>query len=333
MRILAIESTCDETGAAIVEPADAGVKVLGEALASSAKIHIQYGGVVPEVAAREQLKTIIPVVESVLKEAQLRPADLDALAVATGPGLVGSLLVGVETAKALALAWQKPIISVNHLVAHIFANWIDTANIPQFPALALVVSGGHTDLIYLHDARKWHWLGGTRDDAAGECFDKCARILGLGYPGGPALETAALAGHQDPVVKLPRPLLHEPTLDLSFSGLKSALGQALEKDPGASRSALAAEVIQAVVDSLVVKTELALNQVPAKSLILAGGVAANELLRQRLSIVAKNARVSFYTPQKRYCTDNPAMVGAAALFRPEPTAALELTVSPNLEVV
>lgn len=336
MKVLAIESTCDETGAAVVESKGNQATVVSEALASSAKIHQEYGGVVPEVAAREQLKVIVPVLESVLKDSGLNPEDLDAIAVAAGPGLIGSLLVGVETAKSLALAWDKPLIPVNHLVAHVFANWIKgdaNPKAPEFPALALIVSGGHTDLVFLETADNWQWLGGTRDDAAGECFDKCARILGLGYPGGPALEQAALTANPQHRLELPRPLKHEETLDLSFSGLKSAVSQLVKADPSLDANLLAKEVIEAVVDSLVVKTDLALKQYPAKSLVLAGGVAANQLLRDRLGLVAKHAGVSLFLPELKYCTDNPAMIGAAAILRPRPVTPLMVSAQPTWGVI
>jgi N6-L-threonylcarbamoyladenine synthase len=336
MRVLAIESTCDETGAAIVEPSGNQVKIISQALASSAEIHQQYGGVVPEVAAREQLKVIIPVIETALKKAKMSGEDLDAIAVAVGPGLIGSLLVGVETAKTLALAWNKPIIPVNHLVAHVLANWIKADSgptPPPLPALALVVSGGHTDLVYLHSLDRWEWLSGTRDDAAGECLDKCARILDLGYPGGPALEKAALAHSSGEVPHLPRPLIHDSSLDWSFSGLKSAVAQLRYSQPELDKGAIAEGVLQAVSDSLVAKIELALKQYPVRSLILAGGVAANQLLRNKLDVAAVEAGVEFYFPPFAYCTDNPGMIGAAAILRPKEMSPLEIEVDPSLEVV
>lgn len=336
MKVLAIESTCDETGVAVVESAGDQVRVLSQSLASSAQIHQQYGGVVPEVAAREQLRSIIPTLESALAESGLEAKILDAVAVAVGPGLIGSLLVGVETAKALALAWDLPLIPVNHLVAHVLANWVKTENsprAPKLPALALIVSGGHTDLVLLETMERWRWLGGTRDDAAGECFDKCARILGLGYPGGPALEAAALLAPHEGEIRLPRPLVHNPTLDVSFSGLKSALTQLLGKQPNLERGIVAKEVISAVVDSLVVKTELALKQFPAKSLVLAGGVAANQLLRNRLELAAVHGGVDFHSPKLSYCTDNPVMIGAAAILRPSSENPLDVRAIPDLGLV
>lgn len=361
MKVLAIESTCDETGAALLRSSSyegqAGVEVLSNVVASSAEIHTKYGGVVPEVASREQVKSIIPVIQESLllalnsksqatKNKQILNSNdqisrwarknIDAIAVAVGPGLIGSLLIGVETAKTLALAWNKPLIPVNHMTAHVMANWIGQK--PELPAVALVVSGGHTDLVYLKTLTDWEWVGGTRDDAAGECFDKTARLLGLGYPGGPAIEKAS--EQADPVLRshpslrkgndlldsrfrLPRPMIHEDNLEMSFSGLKSGLqqltapqtayagGQVSEE----TRNMLAREVNEAVVEVLVSKTMRAVERYAPKSVLLAGGVAANSLLREQLANGLQTIDIGFYVPEFRYCTDNAAMIGVSALLR------------------
>ena len=221
MRVLAIESTCDETAAAIVVGTDTGIIVKKNIVASSADIHAKYGGVVPEVAAREQIMSIVPV----LRECNINKNEVDAIAVSYGPGLIGSLLIGIETAKTLAYAWKKPLIGVNHMVAHVAANWI--SSLPELPALALIVSGGHTDIILIRSLTDWQWVGGTRDDAVGEAFDKAARILGLPYPGGPNIQKAVeeIKNKERNIsrVRLPRPMIHVDTLEMSFSGLKSAL--------------------------------------------------------------------------------------------------------------
>ncbi|MEK7565779.1 MAG: tRNA (adenosine(37)-N6)-threonylcarbamoyltransferase complex transferase subunit TsaD, partial [Patescibacteria group bacterium] len=234
MKILGIETSCDETAAAIVRD---GTKLISNIVASSQSMHAKYGGIIPEQAAREQIKAMIPVIHEALV------TDIDAIAVTVGPGLIGSLLVGVETAKALAYAWNRPIIPVNHLIGHIYGNWIDTPP-PKFPALVLLVSGGHSELILMTDHGKFKYLGGTRDDAAGECFDKCARLLNLGYPGGPMVEKNAVSKNLTP---LPRPMIKEKSFDFSFSGLKTAVLNRKNEDP----QGLAYELQEAITDVLV----------------------------------------------------------------------------------
>lgn len=307
MRILGIETSCDETAAAIVED---GTKIISNVVASSQSMHARYGGIIPDKAAREQLKSILPV----LQEALTKPVD--AIAVTIGPGLIGSLLVGVETAKALALAWNKPIIPVNHLVGHIYANWLG-ATLPNLPALALLVSGGHTELILMKDHGQFKIVGSTRDDAAGECFDKCARLLNLGYPGGPAIEKAALAGKITP---LPRPMINEKGFDFSFSGLKTAVANRRQENP----QHLAFELQEAITDVLVAKTLLAAEKFKPKSILLAGGVAANRRLRTKF-------------PQPRFpavnlCTDNATYIASAAFFNYHPISISKIDADPGLEV-
>ncbi len=350
MTILAIESTCDETGAAVgwtssaamAALADRGIEILSDVKASSAEIHAKYGGVIPEIAAREQVAAVIPVVAEALESAKLTEKEIEAVAVSEGPGLIGSLLIGVETAKAVAYAWRKPLIRVNHLAAHVFANWIvddETKVVPELPAVALIVSGGHTDIMLMRSLTDWEWIGGTRDDAAGEAFDKAARAMDFPYPGGPLIAKAAEIDEAVPdFLKLPRPMIAEPGLEMSFSGLKTALVQKMAEQKEKLIAdhkfvhLLAKEFNQAVADVLVKKTIVAVESHRPKSLILAGGVAANKMLREGLAIKAKEAKVNFFVPELRYCTDNAAMIAACALMRPEYIDPLRLRPDPGLEV-
>lgn len=343
MKILAIESTCDETAAALVENCGAGVKIISSVVASSALIHQKYGGVVPEVAAREQIKSMLPVItEAVGQEKD----EVESVAVSYGPGLMGSLLAGVESAKALAWAWNKPLLKVNHMAAHVFANWIvenPTDEVPEYPAVGLVVSGGHTDLILMKDARNWQWIGGTRDDAVGEAFDKTARLLGLPYPGGPEISKAVeRVTDEDRAIfgkkyKLPRPLIHDDSLEMSFSGLKAAVSKTVseigEMDDK-TRDILAWEFSEAVIEVLVSKTMKALEKYQPRSVLMAGGVAANKQLRERLAeAVVSVAGTKFFCPELKYCGDNAAMVGVAAVLAPDEVKHEKLTPNPSLATV
>ncbi len=313
MRILGIETSCDETSVSVVEN---GVKSLSNITASSLPLHSKTGGIIPETAAREQLRAMIPTIEAALDQAQVNPANLDALAVTNGPGLFGSLIIGVETAKALAFAWNKPLVPVNHLVGHLYANWLDNPSPPKFPSLVLIVSGGHSELVLVKTHGQFEWLGGTKDDAAGEAFDKTARVLGLTYPGGPAIQKAAL-GVKKLTNSLPRPLAKSNDLDFSFSGLKTAVvtlaaGKKLTKQ---QVSQYAAEIQEAIVDSLLIKTLRAARRYQVNELLLAGGVAANNRLVEK-------ARNEFpgqvYAPVSKFCVDNGAMIAAAAYFNYTP---------------
>lgn len=362
MRVLAIESTCDETGACIGESFGAGVKIIAETKATSSEITSKYGGVVPEVVAREQVAAIIPVIKEAMEkgpsfakasEGHSNIQGIDAVAVSFGPGLVGSLLIGIETAKALAWAWDKPLLKVNHMVGHVFSNWIvggqelkeSRTQVPELPAIGLVVSGGHTDLVLIKSLTDWQWIGGTRDDAAGEAFDKVARAMGLPYPGGPAVaklaaEYSGIREQGSERIKLPRPMIHEDGLSMSFSGLKTAVIQEIDKgqlkmDKRDDQIILAHEFNNAVVEVLVNKTMKAVEAYQPKSVILAGGVAANQLLREQLEFSILNSKFSskVFIPDLRYCTDNAAMIAAAAIMRPVETETLFLRPSPSLEVV
>lgn len=309
MRIFAIETSCDETSAAVIEEKDQKLKLIKNTVATSLSIHKKTGGIIPENAAREQIKFILPVINHTIDNFN----DIDAIAVTYGPGLIGSLLVGVETAKTLSFILNIPLIPTNHLIGHIYANWIDQNSKIEFPALGLIVSGGHTDLILLMKHGKIKWLGGTRDDAAGEAFDKIGRILGLPYPGGPAIEKAALNGDSKKF-NFPRPMIASNDFDFSFSGLKTAALREVER--GAPRvNDIAASVQQAIVDVLVKKTLNAAREFKVKSILLGGGVAANSKLRDEL---ASKTDVPLFIPPKFLCTDNAAMIAAAAYFNSKP---------------
>jgi N6-L-threonylcarbamoyladenine synthase len=312
--ILGIETSCDETSAAVLRN---GRDLLSHIISSQIKTHQKYGGVVPEIASREHILHLQEVVGQALKEAGTDFSSLSGIAVTYGPGLVGSLLVGVAGAKAMAFAAGIPLIGVNHLEGHIYANFLNTPDL-QFPLLALLVSGGHTHIVYFKGHGQFQVLGQTRDDAAGEALDKVARTLGLGYPGGPYIQKAALEGNPQ-AFDFPRAMLEPGSLDFSFSGMKSAvlntLNSARMKGIELSVPDLAASFQEAVVDVLVRKAELALEKTQAKTLVLAGGVAANSLLRERLTQVSRAKGVYFTYPPPILCTDNGAMIATAGYYK------------------
>jgi N6-L-threonylcarbamoyladenine synthase len=381
MLILGIESSCDETGAAVVSD---GRYLLSNIVASQAEIHQRYGGVVPEVASRQQLATIIPVIETALEQSGAQWSDLDGIAATYGPGLAGSLLIGLTAGKTLALARSLPFVGINHLEAHIYANWLrkgasalearpaaratDAANDyqegdPVFPVLSLIVSGAHTELVLIRRHGHYELLGRTRDDAAGEAFDKVARILGLGYPGGPAIQKAAGERRTSthPYYKLPRAWLRG-TYDFSFSGLKTAVLHIVQGAQGGAPAAstgsdvrghhyvrqgaqavgwggisvpdMAAAFQEAVVDVLATKTRLAAEEHRVAHVLLAGGVAANQLLRKRLELELKPLNIPLTYPPIEFCTDNAAMIAAAGYFhlRLGERHGLDIDVKPNLQL-
>ena len=401
MLILGIETSCDETAAAVVEKRGNRVQIISNVVASSAKLQAKYGGVIPEQAAREQIRSIIPVVEEALIQAyltrhprsnrgsinnnklldsRLRGNDMvknvDAIAVTYGPGLIGSLLVGVETAKTLATVWNKPLIPVNHLIGHFYANWINyvesskynvvreekrkthTTNYilhttPSFPCLGLLVSGGHTDLVIFTSHGKYKYLGGTRDDAAGECFDKCARLLGLPYPGGPEISKLAKKGSSK-AFDLPRPMIDSDDFDFSFSGLKTAVANLIKNWPvilersdriftkkrsyqplrgfqdDKRRADLAASIEAAIIDVLVEKTIRAAKKYKIEQIMIAGGVAANQKLSSNLQrlITHNSLPITLHIPPPYLCTDNAAMIASAAFFLPRHPAGVKPTKNP-----
>ena len=348
MIILGIETSCDDTGIAIIKVS--GKKrpifnILSNVVSSQIKVHQKYGGVVPNLAAREHLKNIEPCLKTALKEAKIKPEQIDLIAVTVGPGLIPSLLIGVHFAKTLAYKWNKPIMGVNHLEGHILSSIFnfqfsisnkfsnDSIFKHLFPAIALVVSGGHTQLILMKKIGDYKILGETRDDAAGECFDKVAKLLKLGYPGGPEIAAQA-AKFQNPkskyqikskiqMFKLPRPMIGQKNYDFSFSGLKTAVLYTIRdmaRHVGHSTShipALCKEVQQAIIDVLIEKTLRAAREYKTKTIILSGGVAANDELRKQLKLKIVNCKlkIEFLTPLKILCTDNAVMIAVAGYFK------------------
>jgi len=328
--ILAIETSCDETAAAVVEN---GRRILSNVVGSQVEVHAAFGGVVPEVASRQHLLRAIPILEQAMGGARVAWQDLSAIAVTHGPGLAGSLLVGVNLAKGLALARSLPLLGINHLEGHIYANWLEPDFEPAFPLLCLLVSGAHSDLILMEEHGLYRLIGRTRDDAAGEAFDKAARILGLGYPGGPAIQEAATKG--DPRrFPLPRAWLRG-TDDFSFSGLKTALLRLAERlqasGQGLPVEDLAAAFQHAVVEVLVEKTLRAAERFPVSRIIIGGGVAANLLLRQTFQ---ERSELPVFCARPALCTDNAAMIAAAAdvRFAKGERSSLDLDVHPNLRL-
>jgi N6-L-threonylcarbamoyladenine synthase len=302
--ILGIESSCDETGIAVVRD---GREVLANEVASQIDVHRVFGGVVPEIASRQHTKVISQITRRVLEDAGVAPEELDAVAATNGPGLMGSLLVGVCFAKALAYAWDKPFVPVHHLEGHLFSVFLGEKE-PAFPFLALVVSGGHTQLIQCHAEHQYEILGTTRDDAIGESFDKVARLLNLPYPGGPSIQKAAEGGNPE-AYDFPRAMTNDDSLDFSYSGLKTAVLYALQGSTDVNVADVAASFQAAAVDVLMLKTKRAVKQYNAERLVLAGGVAANKLLRDRL---AAEMDIEVFMPPFKYCIDNGAMIAAAA---------------------
>jgi N6-L-threonylcarbamoyladenine synthase len=317
MLILGIESSCDETGVALVQSDGGSVpRLLSHALHSQIEMHQAYGGVVPELASRDHIQRVLPLTQAVLDEAAVALTDVDVVAYTRGPGLAGALLVGAGVACALGMGLNKPVLGVHHLEGHLLSPFL-SADPPEFPFVALLVSGGHTQLMQVDGVGRYQILGETIDDAAGEAFDKSAKLMGLGYPGGPALSRMAQWG--DPqAFKLPRPLLHSGNLDFSFAGLKTAvltqskkLGDALEM----RKADLAASTEAAIVDVLVKKSLAALRQTGMRRLVVAGGVGANRLLREQLNAACKKAGVRVHYPELHLCTDNGAMIAMAAALR------------------
>jgi N6-L-threonylcarbamoyladenine synthase len=346
MIILGLETTCDETAASVLETKNGRLAVLSNVVSSQIKLHAKWGGVVPNLAAREHLKNILPVIESALKEAGVSPKEIDFLSVAQGPGLIPALLIGASAAKTLSYLWQKPLLGVHHIEGHIYANFISDnlkfkiKNL-KFPILCLVVSGGHTQLVLMENHLRYKIIGETLDDAAGEAFDKVARILGLGYPGGPAVASKAAADHRrhnaeksgkfqresasdqrDSALRLPRPMINSKNFAFSFSGLKTAVLYMVKKNPEILLDKklvadLCAEFQQAVLDVLIAKTLSAAQKYHPQTILLAGGVSANQELRRQLGKAIKNnlPDTKYQIPDTKYSLDNAAMIAAAGFFR------------------
>jgi N6-L-threonylcarbamoyladenine synthase len=318
MRVLGFESSCDETGVALVQTQPGGTpRLLAEALHSQVDMHAAYGGVVPELASRDHIRRVLPLARQVLHQAGCSLADVDLVAYTRGPGLAGALLVGAGVAVALAAALGKPALGIHHLEGHLLSPFLSEVA-PQFPFVALLVSGGHTQLMAVAGVGRYQLLGETIDDAAGEAFDKSAKLMGLGYPGGPALARLALQGRAD-AFALPRPLLHSKDLDFSFAGLKTAVltqHRKLGPAPGDDALAdLAASTQAAIVDVLVAKALKALKQTGLRRLVVAGGVGANLRLREALNAGAAKLRAQVHYPPLALCTDNGAMIALAAALR------------------
>lgn len=368
MRILAIETSCDETSAAVVEKkSDNYPVVISSRIASSSDLHSITGGIIPEQAAREQLQYMIPIILQALLESQneefidlpsafkrgkaILTQSIDAIAVTQGPGLIGSLLVGVETAKTLAYTCNKPLIPVNHLLAHLYANWLIADGSPQvenivnnhtqraisFPFIGLIVSGGHTDLLYFEDHGKYQWIGGTRDDAAGEALDKIGRLLGLPYPAGPEIEKQARnATHKS--ITFSRALKNSQDFDFSFSGLKTEAARFIQKQHPISEkdiSEICFAVQDAVTDILVFKTYKAAMRYNADTILLGGGVSANDALKDTFKTenLKQKMKPNVIFPDKKYTTDNAAMVGAYAAYNYIPVDWRQIKASPELHLV
>ncbi len=353
MRILAIESSCDETGAAIVEKNTDSIKVLSNILATSSDLHAKTGGIIPENAAREQVKAIIPViVESLLKSKNLESQDfkndftraikilreeIDGIAVTCGPGLIGSLLIGVETAKALSFSLNKTIFPINHLLAHIYANFIQSPNsqlqTPNFPFIGLIVSGGHTDLLYFKSHKDFKWLGGARDDAAGEAIDKTGRLLNLSYPAGPEMERRANRITKTDL-KFKSPLINSDDFDFSFSGLKAEVMRYVKEKnlTEDEKDEVCYAVQNAIIEVLIKKTLKAAIDYNCSTILLGGGVSANQTLLEQLKLNAKRYSLNpkIYAPSREYATDNAAMIGAYALLNGEEKKWNEVESNPEL---
>ena len=333
INILAIESSCDETAASVVRD---GREILSNIISSQIEIHKKYGGVVPEVASRKHIENISGVVKEALEESKLGIDDIDAIAVTYGPGLVGALLIGINYAKSLAYAWDKPLIGVNHIEGHISANYIEDKSLEP-PFMCLVVSGGHTHLVYVEDYGKYEVMGRTRDDAAGEAYDKISRALNLGYPGGPKIDKLAKSGNKE-AIYFPRAKLNEESLDFSFSGLKSAvlnyINQTTQKGGKIIEADVAASFQESVIDVLIEKLIKAAKLKGCDKIALAGGVASNSRLREVLEMKCENNKLLLYRPSPILCTDNAAMIASCAYYKykNKEFADFSLNASPNLEI-
>jgi N6-L-threonylcarbamoyladenine synthase len=326
--VLAIETSCDETAAAVVM---GGNDVLSSVVSSQIDIHARFGGVVPEVASRAHLEAIVPVVRQAISDAGILPGRIDAVAATAGPGLIGALLVGVSAGKSLSLVWDVPFIGVNHLEAHLYAGLLDDPTL-QFPLVVLLVSGGHTMIVEMRGHGDYTVLGRTIDDAAGEAYDKVARFLDVGYPGGPAIDALASQGDATSI-EFPRAMMHDG-LNVSFSGLKTSVINYVRKNPDVSNADIAASFQEAVVDVLCAKTIKAAQQVGANGIVLGGGVSANSLLRSTMTTRGQQAGFTVALPSRAMCTDNAAMIASAAWYRLSSDGPMDLTCGayPNLKL-
>ncbi|HRN96004.1 MAG TPA: tRNA (adenosine(37)-N6)-threonylcarbamoyltransferase complex transferase subunit TsaD [Candidatus Levybacteria bacterium] len=356
MRILSIETSCDETSAAVVEKNNTSLPiVISSSLASSSDLHALTGGIIPEKAARAQLEYILPIICTALLASQnekfsdtqsayqkamhILSTSIDAIAITHGPGLIGSLLIGIETAKTLSVIYNKPLIPVNHLLAHLYANFITTTDNrqPSFPFIGLIVSGGHTDLLYFEDHGKYTWIGGTRDDAAGEAMDKIGRVLNLQYPAGPEIEKQA-KNAKEKTIRFSRALKNSDDFDFSFSGLKTEAARYIQKQKNLSEQQIdeiCYAVQDAVADVLVYKTLKAAEKYNCQTILLGGGVSANEYLTDAFKIEMRNSnlKIDFFFPEKKFTSDNAAMIGAYAALNYSPIPWQEVTAHPELHLI
>lgn len=324
--VLGIESSCDDTAVAVVSEQG---EVLSSVIASQNDLHAQYGGVFPEIAGRAHIASILPTVDKALRDAKVTQADIEAIGVTRGPGLVGSLLVGLTSAAGLGMGWDIPVIGVNHLRGHLRSADLEEKRV-TYPALILLVSGGHTFLAYMKSTTDIELLGSTRDDSVGESYDKVGRMLGLGYPGGPAVDRSAKTG--EPTINFPRPMLHRG-LEFSFSGLKAAVARYLDAEEAPNVANVSSSFVESVMEILLTKCRKALKQYPAESLVVVGGVAASPQLRERAGVLCEEMGVTLCLPPLRWSTDNAAMIGLATWdyiklgLAPKPTPAMQLSIS------
>ena len=319
MIILGIETSCDETACCVIDVQNDKVKILSNIISSQIEIHKKYGGVVPEIAARQHVLNIIPVVDKALKKAKIKdPKKLSAIAVTYGPGLITSLIPGIETAKTLSFAWNVPIIPINHIEGHLYSNFIENKNI-EFPNIILTASGGHTNLILMKGHGKYEIIGQTLDDAVGEAFDKAAKMLGIGYPGGPVVSEYAKKAKKDESIAMPRPMLNKNNFDFSFSGLKTSLLYQIQKDKNWKKkiTEYCYEFQEAATDVLTNKTIKAAKKYNVKAMQLSGGVSANKNLREKISKKLKKEIPSakLYLPNLKYTTDNAVMIAMAGYYK------------------
>lgn len=310
MLVLGIETSCDETGVAIY---DSEQGLLGHELYSQVDLHAQYGGVVPELASRDHVRKLIPLIKQLLAQTNIKPSEINGVAYTAGPGLIGALLVGAAVGRSLAWAWQIPAIGVHHLEGHLLAAMLESSA-PSFPFLTLLVSGGHTQLIQVTNFGKYFLLGESVDDAAGEAFDKTAKLLGLGYPGGPALAKLAEQGNPN-TFHFSRPMTKQPGLNFSFSGLKTQVLTTWHENNHANKADIARAFEDAVIDTLIIKCRRAIKQTGLDSLVIAGGVGANQRLRERMAEFTKQIGVALFYPRPIFCTDNGAMIAYAGALR------------------
>ncbi|WP_457913965.1 tRNA (adenosine(37)-N6)-threonylcarbamoyltransferase complex transferase subunit TsaD [Candidatus Gillettellia adelgis] len=323
MRVLGIETSCDETGIAVY---DQKVGLLANQLYSQVKLHANYGGVVPELASRDHIRKIVPLIQAALKESKLSSADINGVAYTAGPGLVGALLVGATIGRALAFAWKVPAIPVHHMEGHLLAPMLED-HPPGFPFVALLVSGGHTQLISVMGIGKYELLGESIDDAAGEAFDKTAKLLGIDYPGGAILSKIAQQGKADRFI-FPRPMTDRPGLDFSFSGLKTFAANTVRANNNEHQTCadIARAFEDAVIDTLAIKCKRALKQTGFRNLVMGGGVSANHALRTKMSVIMKKCNINVFYARPEFCTDNGAMIAYAGMVRFKSDANQELTI-------